>query len=475
MHALKRLLYVGNRIEANRLILVDTALKLFEVSHYPRITMPSDRLIANHFDIGIIDMGSLCESGYRDIEELIDASCIEWIALIDNDYLRNENNRLIIKTLFYAYHILPGNGKALCVLLNHAASMKRTARSASSTRVLHYLQHAAPPFYGSAPSMRRVLQSIHKVAIIHAPVMIIGESGTGKELVARTIHAMSARADKPFITINCGALPAQLIQAELFGHEKGAFTDAHCRRIGRLESADGGTLFLDEIGDLPRDLQVNLLRFLEDHRIRRLGSVQEVMVDTRIISATHVDLLTAIKAHRFREDLYHRLNVIQLDIPPLRERREDLETMAQGFFREFSPEKAAGVHGFSENALEAIAQHDWPGNVRELINRIRRAMVMCEHHLIEPEDLGLEGRLIEGKPIAATLEAARDNAEIAVVEAALQRHNYKIVPTARELGISRITLYRLLEKHRIEWHRKTLNGVTVFPLSPLKDSSSRKH
>lgn len=313
---------------------------------------------------------------------------------------------------------------------------------------------------GTVPAMQKVFNTIRRVASVDAPVFIQGESGTGKELAARAIHERSLRACAPFIAVNCGALPGNLIQSELFGHEKGAFTGANQRKIGQIEAASHGTLFLDEIGDLPLELQVNLLRFLEEKTIQRIGSVEETQVDVRVLSATHVDLEKAVEEGRFREDLYHRLNVLQVELPPLRQRQEDIEILAKFFFQKFIEDKPMKVKGFSQEALTLIRQYHWPGNIRELINRVRRAMVMCEQRLIKPADLGLERRYANRTLI--TLEQARNNAEKEALVSALCRNKHKVKKAAAELGVSRVTLYRLMEKHEL-----TRKEETTTPLAPV--------
>jgi DNA-binding NtrC family response regulator len=298
---------------------------------------------------------------------------------------------------------------------------------------------------GASPCMRSLLRALARVSAVDAPVLVHGETGTGKELIAREIHALCPRAGGPFIAVNCGSLPLSLIHSELFGHERGAFTGAAARRVGRIEAASGGIIFLDEIGDLPADLQAHLLRFLQESTIERLGNGDPIYVDTRVIAATHVDLEQAVTAGRFREDLYYRLNVLRIDTPPLRERRDDIELLARAYFERFRAERAPGVRGFSREAIEAMLRHDWPGNVRELINRVRRAMVMCERRAIRPEDLGLERRRRARYPV--TLDAARQIAEREAIVGSLRQSQNNITRAAEQLGVARMTLYRLMERH----------------------------
>jgi DNA-binding NtrC family response regulator len=300
---------------------------------------------------------------------------------------------------------------------------------------------------GQSEAIVRLRRQIAKVAAASAPVLIWGESGTGKELAAKAVHMQSRRRDGPFVPINCGAIPATLIQSELFGHERGAFTGAAREKRGLIESAAGGSIFLDEIGDLPMELQANLLRFLQEKTIYRLGSTSSVAVDVRVIAASHVNLEDAVRRGVFREDLYYRLNVLVLDVPPLRERRDDLLLLAEHFFHTYTSERAPGLKGFSGKAAQAIRDYDWPGNVRELINRVRRAMVMAEGRLIFPQDLGL-GALRMAEP-EAQLDDARIRAERHAIDASLMRAGKNITLAARDLGVSRMTLYRLLAKHGI--------------------------
>ncbi len=300
---------------------------------------------------------------------------------------------------------------------------------------------------GASAPMARLRQHIAKVAAADAPVLIWGESGSGKELTARAIHTHSTRVGGPFVAVNCGAIPASLIQSELFGHERGAFTGAARDKRGLIESAAGGTIFLDEIGDLPLELQANLLRFLQEKTIYRVGSAHSIAVDVRVIAASNVNLQEAAAEGRFREDLFYRLNVLPVDVPPLRARKDDLPLLARHFFKTYAADRAPRLKGFSHKAIQAIVEHDWPGNVRELINRVRRAMVMSEARLISPQDLGLERRA-EGRANEA-LDDARIRAERGAISVSLQRSGKNITRAARELGVSRMTLYRLMEKHGI--------------------------
>lgn len=310
-------------------------------------------------------------------------------------------------------------------------------------------QHEFEGLVGTSPRIEEVFRMIRRVGPSDVPVLITGESGTGKELVARAIHRQSMRKTEAFIPINCGAIPETLLESELFGYEKGAFTGAVQQRKGRIEHAQGGTLFLDEIGDIPLSLQVKLLRFLQDHHIQRLGGKDPIPVDTRIIAATHVDLQKAISIGSFREDLYYRLCVVVIAVPPLSERREDVPLLARTFLLRFADEQHKVLKGFTPQAIEALAAYDWPGNVRELENRIKRAVVMAEGKYVTPANLELNepSRLDED---AATLRASRDSRERDLVRLAMEKAGGNVSKAAVELGISRPTLYQLLSRYGLK-------------------------
>ena len=303
---------------------------------------------------------------------------------------------------------------------------------------------------GSSPQMQGVFAFIRKVASTNAPVLLLGESGTGKEKAALAVHRRSLRKEKPFIAINCNAIPENLLESELFGHEKGAFTGAHAQRKGLIESAAGGTLFLDEIGELPLGIQVKLLRFLQDQIFQRVGGRQEIRMDTRVVAATNTDLQQAISQGKFREDLYFRLAVVIINLPPLRERGEDVALLGQEFLQRFAVENGKNSLIFAPETLRVMSRHAWPGNVRELQNRIQRAVIMAEGKRISVADMELK-EATETVP-AASLKQARENVERETVQQALKRHSGNITSAAAEIGISRPTFYELMEKLGIEKH-----------------------
>jgi two-component system NtrC family response regulator len=299
---------------------------------------------------------------------------------------------------------------------------------------------------GSSPSMRDVFNSIRKVAASDAPVLILGESGTGKEMAALAIHRRSPKKDGPFVAINCGAIPETLLESELFGHEKGAFTGAHAQRIGRVESAASGTLFLDEMGELPLALQVKLLRFLQEKTIERVGGRKEIQIDARIVAATNVNLQKAVAEGKFREDLYYRLAVVVIKLPAFRSRENDIRLLAQAFLKRFASQANKGNLAFEPEAIKAIERHTWPGNVRELENRIKRAVIMCDHNRISSRDLELADISNGGAASPSNLKEARESLEREMVQSALRKHGGKITSAAVELGVSRPTLYELMDK-----------------------------
>lgn len=295
------------------------------------------------------------------------------------------------------------------------------------------------------PEMQKLCRTVEKVAATNATVMLLGESGTGKELLARSLHANSPRKGNRFVAINCAAIPDNLLESELFGYEKGAFTGAAKQTPGKIEVANGGTLFLDEIGDLPMALQAKLLRFLQERVIERIGGRDEIPVDVRIVCATHQQLKSLISTNRFREDLYYRLAEIVLDIPPLKLRKGDASLLAHAFVRRFSEEQRAGTMVLLPEAVDAIEAYGWPGNVRELENRAKRAVIMAEGNSLRAEDFGLEAT--DPEPELFNLRRVRDEAEREAIVKVLGRVNSNISRAAEVLGVSRPTLYDLLDKY----------------------------
>ena len=347
------------------------------------------------------------------------------------------------------YYHKPINIEELKMILSrafHVASLERenlrcqqeTASEAGFERLI-----------GSSPEMKEVYTKIRKVAASDVSVLVVGESGTGKELIARAIHNQSTRRKNPCIAINCGAIPENLLEAEFFGHEKGAYTGAHTQRKGKVEYSNGGTLFLDEIGEIPPLLQVKLLRFLQERVVERIGGRETISVDVRIVAATQKNLKGALSVGEFREDLYYRLSVVTIEVPPLRSRGNDVLLLAYYFIRKSCQEMKRPMASFSPNAVQALVEYDWPGNVRELENRIKRAVVMGEGPVIEPEDLDLSlGH--EDNDKTKTLKEFRETSERDFICLALATNKWNIARTAQQIGVSRPTIYDLIKKYNLQ-------------------------
>ncbi|MEH6576264.1 MAG: sigma 54-interacting transcriptional regulator [Amphritea sp.] len=416
-----------------------------------RVSDPSEarsQLERNHYPVSMACLDELTSPQIEQIEELVcDSYHSNWIALIHRQSLKDKNLRRMIHDYFYDYHTLP------LPSLENTTRLQSTLGHAYGIEQLRGPQDKDPPFegdcqmIGTSEAMLQIFKQIRKIAHTDVPVLITGESGTGKELIAHALHERSTRESGPFIAVNCGALPDSLIHSELFGHEKGAYTGAHRQHTGRIEAANNGTIFLDEIGDLPLEQQTYLLRFLQEKTIERLGSTQTRHVDARVIAATHIELEELIKAGRFREDLFFRLNVLGINVPPVQERGEDITLLAQYFFHKFKRENNSQIKGYSQSALNAMSHHNWPGNVRELINHVRRALVMSEHKYITAADMGLEEH--DETPLIMTLEQARASAELDMIKKGLTVTGNNISRAARTLGVSRVTLYHLMDKHHL--------------------------
>jgi DNA-binding NtrC family response regulator len=421
--------------------LVNSGWKLFPASS-PQATAS---LVSDHsIPVGIIFVdGDLPEDQVEDIHQILaSAREVAWFAQLNDR--RRMSDAVCDLVAFYCsdFFTPPYDSNRINEVLGHAAGMSRIRQRS------HALHEQGEDFHGmvgSSPPMRKLYRQLEKVAHSDAPALLTGESGTGKELAARAIHRLSRRADGPFIVINCAAVPESLIQDELFGHEKGAFTGADHRHIGHLESARGGVIFLDEISDMPMAQQVNLLRFLEDRCIERLGGEGSVNIDMRVVVATHDGLEERVEHGSFREDLFYRLNVLQLEIPSLRDRKLDILPLAEFALEEFSREAGnRRIRGFDKRAARAMLAHPWPGNVRELINRVRRALVMSENRLLSAPDMGLEEENQSAQEL--TLGAYREEADRKAIATALQCSMNNLSHAATTLGISRTTLYRMMDK-----------------------------
>lgn len=353
----------------------------------------------------------------------------------------------------YDFYQKPVNIEEIKIIISRALWMQQLERE--NRRLAQQLSdiHAYENIIGNHPLMLEVFGMIDSVAPVDIMVLITGESGTGKELVARAIHARSQRSNKPFAAINCGAIPASLLESELFGHEKGSFTGAYTKKIGRFESANGGTIFLDEIGEMPAELQVKLLRFLEDHSIDRIGGKTPIELDVRVVAATNKNLQEAVAAGAFRDDLFFRLSVININLPPLRERGEDRLLLLKFFLNKYMQEYSReGLH-FARETIQAVEGYAWPGNIRELENKVKRGVIFAGSAEIMPQDMNLDAT---GAPAPSSLSLAdfREVFEKKFIADKIEAERWNISKVARDLDISRTTLYDLLKKYDISDKKK---------------------
>lgn len=347
----------------------------------------------------------------------------------------------------YDFYQKPVDAEILTLMVNRAYSVYELEQE---NQRLHTMQKESPleGIIGSSPQILKVCRTIEKVAPSDITTLLLGASGTGKEVFARALHNLSARKKQKLVAINCAAIPENLLESELFGYEKGAFTGAAKQTPGKIEYADGGTLFLDEIGDLPLELQSKLLRFLQERVIERVGGRKEIPVDVRIICATHQDLTTHIQDGRFREDLFYRISEITVNIPKLKDREGDSLLLARTFLNRFSSEHGKNLRRFSDDAIQAIEDYSWPGNVRELESRIKRAVIMADNNHITAEDLEIDVEAAEKTPL--NLKQIREEAERNAILRALNHSNDNISETAKSLGVTRPTLYNMLEKYNLK-------------------------
>jgi two-component system NtrC family response regulator len=396
-------------------------------------------------DLGLPPTSDTATEGLALLEEILRTSPSTKVVVLTGSGDRRNAMRAVELGAF-DYYVKPVDLNELRVILRRAAHIQGLEQDNDAKLRGEEASTRFEEILGSTPAMRQIFAIVQRVAKTDATVLVEGESGTGKEMVARAIHRRSRRCQAPFIAINCGAIPDTLLEAELFGHERGAFTGAHVQRKGKFELANHGTLFLDEIAELSLPLQVKLLRFLQERTVERVGGREPIPLDLRIIAATNRDLKTQLRQGLFREDLYYRLSVVTIWLPPLRERGEDILLLAHALLRRASQEHRRRVQ-FSSGALQAIMAYRWPGNIRELENKISRAVIMARGRLIEPADLDLE----EPSPVTpVSLKEAKERTEREKLVETLGRHRGNISRAARELGISRPTLHSLLEKHGLQ-------------------------
>ncbi len=428
--------------ESLRMILQDD----FEVLEAEDGAAALEIVRSRRIDVALLDVRMPGESGPAVLPRILALS--ETIAVILMTAVPQVRTAVdAMKAGAYDYVIKPFEPDEILLLVRQAAQHRLLEREVRYLRSEFDRAHGFDALVGRHARMARLYELIAQVAPTHVTVLITAESGTGKELVARAIHRQSLRRDQPFVAVNLAAIPDTLLESELFGHEKGAFTGAHARKAGKFELAHGGTLFLDEVGSLRIDLQAKLLRALQEREVERLGGVRTTPVDVRVIAATNIDLKQAVRARTFREDLFYRLNVVPLSVPPLRDRKEDIGLLVDHFVKKYAREFKKDVRGVSQGALPALEAYDWPGNVRELENVIERSVALATRPVILLEDLPLDLAMHEpgqirsvGEPSQLSLKEARERFEQAYVLRALEREDWNQSRTARILGVHRNTL-----------------------------------
>ncbi len=427
--------------------------------------------------LGLVDLRDATETILQDVSAQIDQCRLhnlrcDWIGLVHPNDLDDDSLRHWVRSECVDFWLYPFQR------LRDHLQLTLAKRSASQCATPAFdLRNNFVDLIGHSPSMLHMRQLIDRFAKVNSPILIVGETGSGKELIARNIHHASPRSRGKFMALNCGSMSPELVQSELFGHEKGAFTGASHRKIGIIEAAQGGTLLLDEIGDLRYNAQVNFLRFLQEGKITRVGGTEEIPVDVRIVAATHVDLEQAVSDGKFREDLLYRLNVLKIDVPPLRARSSDVLVLAEHILNTLKKTGPVSARGFDPEASHSLMSHTWPGNVRELTNRIQRAAVMCDRTLISAYELGLDNG--HANSTAVHLDKAREHADVTAIEQALMSVGYNFSRAAKALGISRVTLYRLASKYAAALSPRAMREMpsAVPPPSDfmLFDEKQEKH
>ncbi len=408
------------------------ALQIVEKENPPVVTL----------DLGLPPRPAGTEEGFGALAEILKNDSMAKVIIITGQGEKEHALRAIGEGA-YDFFCKPIQIDELKVVLGRAFYVSQLEREYRDLKQRMDVEPFAG-MLGTSPEMQEVFSTIRKVATTEVPVLIVGESGTGKELVAKAIHMNSSRKEHPFVVINCSAIPESLLESELFGHEKGAFTGAHLQRKGRVEMAQKGTLFLDEIGELSMPLQVKLLRFLQEQKIERVGGREEIQVDTRVLAATNRDLKQALSEGKFREDLYYRLGVVTVSLPPLREREGDALLLATALLKKYAQENGKVITGFTPQAAHHIKTYPWPGNIRELENRVKRAVIMAEGPKLTHGDLEFKSpyEKYEGRGLKEAREALEKN----LIQSALSKSKGNMTKAAEELGVSRPTLYELMEK-----------------------------
>jgi two-component system NtrC family response regulator len=383
------------------------------------------------------------KDGMYVLEKVLEKDPLAKVIMITGNEDRN-NALKTVKLGAYDYYVKPIVVEELKVTIKRALYIQKLEKENRELSLRLEEGKSFENMITSSFKMKRVFEIIEAVAATNETVLISGESGTGKEMVAKAIHQRSLRKEKPFIPINCGAIPETLLESELFGHEKGAYTDAHIQRKGMFEHAEGGTIFLDEIGELSLPLQVKILRFLEDHEIKRIGGKESIHLDVRVLAATNKTLEQEVLAKNFREDLFYRLSVISINLPPLRDRGEDIEILANYFLNKYVREYNKTNLNFTPETFSHIKEYHWPGNIRELENKVKRGVILSTGKRIFPQDMGFE---IKKKRKEMSLQNARETAEIQCLKQALEDNAWNISQAAKQLEVSRTNLYNLMQKY----------------------------
>lgn len=411
------------------------ALRIVKVEHPPLVAL----------DLGLTPAPHSTEEGFAALHEILQEDSSTKVLIVTGNTEKEHALKAVAEGA-HDFFSKPIDLEEMKITLKRSFNLYLLEKE---NRELH-LRLSRKPFseiIGSSPEMEEIFSNIRKIATTDVPVLITGETGTGKELVARAIHNHSVRSHEPFVAINCAAIPETLLESELFGYEKGAFTGADSQRIGRFEKAQKGTLFLDEIGELGLGLQTKLLRFLQEHKIERIGGRQLIDLDVRVLAATNRNLKEAASSGGFRDDLYFRLAVVTLEIPPLRNRGKDIQLIATALLKQYSGELSRSFKGFTPDAIEAMLAYAWPGNVREMENKVKRAVIMADGPLIELRHLEIPAST--GPKHQATLKEVRDQVERDLVNRTLIQHNWNVTQAAKQLGLSRQALHDIIAKHRL--------------------------
>ncbi|MAJ68642.1 MAG: PEP-CTERM-box response regulator transcription factor [Alteromonadaceae bacterium TMED7] len=397
-------------------------------------------------DLGLPPDPANASEGLKTLEEILALAPNTKVIVVtgNND---KENALKAIDFGAYDFYQKPIDSDTIKLLINRALNL---AKLEDENRILAKTRPAMGRIIGNSDAIQTVMRKAEKIAGTDISTLLLGESGTGKEVFARTIHEHSPRKDQPFVAINCASIPENLLESELFGYEKGAFTGANKTTVGKIETAQGGTLFLDEIGDMPIGLQAKMLRFLQERVIERVGGRNEIPVDIRVICATHRDIQTMVGEETFREDLFYRIGEIPINIPPLREREQDIILLARTFLNQYREEFNAKAKSFSDGAIRAMLAHRWPGNIRELQNKLKSAVIMAEGTVIQADDLGLLEPSEDFASEILNLREVREQAESKAIRKAYQRADKNMSKTAELLGVTRPTLYSLIDKYHLE-------------------------